>query len=248
MTTKSCFVALALITCAAGAWAQTTLTVSQTDNIMIPDNDLSGVAETITLGSSIQSITGVQLTLDVGGTANYQPFDGDYYAYLIHGSSQAVLLNRVGVTAINPFGYADTGFDVTFSGGGSDIHNYQNGSYTLNGSGQLTGTWAPDGRTASPLTVLNTSPRTALLSSFNGGNAGGDWTLFIADTSPGAIGDLEGWTLQVTGNSGTNNPVPDGGNTLGLLALAFGLMVLTSSNTFKRMPQPCASGPQLPVK
>jgi subtilisin-like proprotein convertase family protein len=228
MTTKSCFVALALIASSAGAWAQSTVIVSQTDNVIIPDNDLSGISETVSLGSSIQSITGVQLTLDIGGTDNYQPFNGDFYAYLEHGSGMAVLLNRVGVTAGNSFGYADTGFDVTFSDSGPDIHNYQNGIYNLNAAGQLTGTWGPDGRTASPFTVLDTSPRTALLSSFDGGSAGGTWTLFIADTSPGGIGNLDGWSLQVTGNTNTLPQVPDSGNTLGLLAVGFSLLLLAS--------------------
>lgn len=244
MTTKSCFIALALITCAAGAWAQTTVTVSQTDNVMIPDNDLSGVAETITLGSTIQSITDVQLTLDVGPTGSGAlPFNGDYYAYLTHGSGMAVLLNRVGVTAANPFGYGGTGFDVTFSDAGADIHNYQSGSYSLNGGGQLTGTWGPDGRAASPFTVLDTSPQTALLSSFDGGSAGGVWTLFIADTSPLGIGNLESWSLQVTGNTATNNPVPDGGNTFGLLALALGVMLLGSSLPLSRKAMVPITGP-----
>jgi hypothetical protein len=226
MTTKSCFVALALITSSASAWAQITLTRSQTDNAMIPNYDLNGVVETISLGSSIQSITDVQLTLDIGGTSYYQPFNGNYYAYLTHGAGFAVLLNRVGVTASNPFGYSDMGMDVTFSDSGSDIHDYQSGAYTLNGNGQLTGTWAPDGRTASPFTVLDTSPRTALLSSFDGEDSGGDWILFIKDCSPGGIGNLDSWSLTVTGTGVTS--IPDGGNTMGLFALAASLLALRS--------------------
>jgi hypothetical protein len=238
MTTKPCIVALALITCGASAWAQITLTGSQTDNAMIPDFDLSGLSETISLGSSIQSITGVELTLDIGGTANYQPFNGDYYAYLIHGSGMAVLLNRVGVTAVNPFGYSDTGFDVTFSDGGSDIHYYQTGSHTLNGEGQLTGTWGPDGEATSPLTVLGTSPQTALLNSFDGESSSGGWTLFIADCSPGGIGNLDSWSLQVTGNTGTSTS-PDNGSTMGLLVLGVSSLALWSLRKRRLFTRSC---------
>ena len=143
MTTRACLIALALITFSASTRGAM-VTVSQTDNALIPDNNLNGIAETISLGSSIQSITDVQLTLNVGETANGdQPFNGDYYAYLTHGSSLVVLLNRVGVTLANPYGYSDTGLAVTFDDSGADIHNYQSGSYTLNSSGQLTGIGRP---------------------------------------------------------------------------------------------------------
>jgi hypothetical protein len=239
MITKPFFVALATITFSASAWAQITLTANQTDNVMIPDavipgSDASGISETIPLGSSIQSITDVQLTLDIAGTSYYQPFNGDYYAYLMHGSGFAVLLNRVGVTAVNTFGYSDTGMNVTFSDSGADIHTYQTGSYTLNGDGQLTGTWAPDGRTASPFTVLDTSPRTALLSTFDGEGSGGNWTLFIADCSPGGIGNLVGWNLQVTGTPSISS-VPDGGNTMRLLFLGASSLALLAAR--KRVAQ-----------
>jgi hypothetical protein len=210
------------------------VTVSQTDNALIPDNNLNGIAETISLGSSIQSITDVQLTLNLGKTANGdRPFNGDYYAYLTHGSSLVVLLNRVGVTAANHYGYFDTGFAVTFDDSGADIHNYQSGSYTLNSSGQLTSTWAPDGRTASPLAVLDTSPRGPLLSSFDGEDASGGWTLFIADTSPGGIGDLASWSLQVTGTAAVPEPTT-------LIAGAFSLLPLVTS-MFRRLRRKTSS-------
>jgi hypothetical protein len=203
MITKPSLVALALIAVSASAWAQITLSGVQTDDIIIPNNDLNGVAETISLNSSIQSITGVQLTLDVGGTPGYPPFNGNYYAYLEHGSTLVTLLNRVGTSPGNAFGYADMGFDVTLNDNGPDIHNYQNGPYTLNGAGQLTGTWGPDG---------------GLLSAFDGQGSSGGWTLFIADESSGGTGNLDNWSLQVTGTTSVVT-VPDGGDTMGLLFL-----------------------------
>lgn len=203
--------------------AQVTVNAGQTDNVLIPDYNtvnLNAVSATIDLnGTGIQSVTTVQVSLDVGIGDNGIPFNGDYYAYLMHGSGFAVLLNRVGVTdASNPddFGSSDLGFDITFSDSASDVHNYQNTSYALNGAGQLTGTWAPDGRNSSPFTVLATDPRTALLSSFDGDNGDGAWTLVIADASQGSFGVLEDWSLQVSG-TGTTASIPDKANTWELI-------------------------------
>ena len=209
MRTKSCFVALALFTFTAGVCARTTLTGRWTDGAPIPD-DPNGIVRKISLDPGISSITGVQLTLDIGGTDNYTPFNGDYYAYLLHGSTLAVLLNRVGKTSGNPDGYADAGFDVTFDSG-SDIHYYQSESPVFNTAGQLTGTWAPDGGTT-------------LASSFYGQDASGDWTLFIADMSSGDSGNLESWSLQVTDVPAV--PEPATGLAAGLLVLLVFLTAL----------------------
>jgi hypothetical protein len=203
-----------------GAWAQVTVTASQTDNALIPDYNtanLNTVSESIHLsGTGIQSITGVSVTLDVGAGDGGVPFNSDYYAYLLDPSgSTAVLLNRVGIgNAANPLdiGYGDAGFDITLSDGGYDIHNYQNTSYNLNGDGQLTGNWAPDGRNDSPFTVEASDARTAPLDGFDGSGANGTWTLVIADASQGDYGVLEGWGLEVTGTAATSSSVPDGGS------------------------------------
>jgi hypothetical protein len=206
------------MTFTASSWAQITLSGSQSPDTIIPDADLSGLAETINLGSGIQSITDVTLSLDVGGTANYSPFNGDYYAYLTDGSTTVVLLNRVGTapgtTVLDTFGYSDKGFDVQLSDGSPNIHNYQSGPYTLNGAGQLTGTWGPDGGS---------------LSAFNGLSSAGNWTLFIADESPGGIGNLDSWTLDVTGTPSTVvSGVPDSSSTMGLLALGASSLAVLS--------------------
>jgi hypothetical protein len=42
----------------------------------------------------------------------------------------------------------------------------------------VSGTYQPDGRTTDPLTVLDTDPRMAMLSSFTGLDANVTWTLF----------------------------------------------------------------------
>ena len=83
--------------------------------------------------------------------------------------------------------------------------------------GVLTGTFQPDARNVSPFSVLDTSPWTAFLSSFDGLDPNGTWTLFIADVSPVGIGTLDSWSLTVDGTGPVG--VPDGGSTVALLAV-----------------------------
>jgi hypothetical protein len=67
------------------------------------------------------------------------------------------------------FGYNDSGLSLKFddSAANGDIHLYQTlpgyATFIADGSG-----WAPDGRNVNPLGSLDTDPRTAFLSSFNG--------------------------------------------------------------------------------
>lgn len=221
MKLKFCLAA-GLAVLGTNAWAALTVPANSGPlNIAIPSDDLnSGVANTITLANTgIASITSLTVNLDLTGSPT--AWNGNYYAYLTHGSSLAVLLNRVGtVDASNPndFGYADNGFNVTFSDSGYDVHNYQNIVNPANG-GQLTGVWSPDGRNISPLSVTAATPRTALLSSFNGLAADGGWTLYILDASSDSSGTLASWGLTVTG---APVPVPESGPGL---AGAFGLIV-----------------------
>src|SRR5260370_868131 len=55
----------------------------------------------------------------------------------------------------------------------------------------------PNGRNVNPLSVVDTDPRTALLSSFNGLDPNGGWTLFFADLSSGEQSTLESWSLSI---------------------------------------------------
>ncbi|MBS0657622.1 MAG: PEP-CTERM sorting domain-containing protein [Verrucomicrobia bacterium] len=171
---------------------------------IIPDNDPTGLSDTRTLSSFIGSITSVKVTLTIAGG-----FNGDLYAFLLHTNVNdpsgltdgfAVLLNRVGRTGSTPDGYADSGFTtVTFDGSAlNDIHTYQ--TVTNPGGGALIGgVWAVDGRETDPALVTTSDPRTALLSSFNGLDASGDWTLFIVDNAQFGQGTLVSWSLQITG-------------------------------------------------
>ena len=45
--------------------------------------------------------------------------------------------------------------------------------------------------------VVDSGNPTALLSSFNGLNANGNWTLYIADVSGGSVSTLTSWTLEI---------------------------------------------------
>jgi subtilisin-like proprotein convertase family protein len=208
--TQTGWLTLAL-TLSLTAAAQTTTSVTNfTVGMAIPDASASGLASAQMVSSPITSLTGLKVTLKVNGT-----FNGDLYCYLSHNSGSSVLLNRVGRRVGGGLGYRDNGFDITFddAAANGDVHVYQ---LTLNGSNSpinaaLTDTWAPDGRTSSPYSVLDTDSRTALLSSFQGTDPNGEWDLFIADVEGGDIATLESWGLEMTGYSAPSivtNPAP----------------------------------------
>ena len=170
---------------ALNGWSQT-LTSSFTNSTVsaIPDGSPVGVMESFNVTGLSASITNVQVTLDITGG-----FNGDLYAYLVSPQGQfVVLLNRPGVTGSNPFGYADSGMNITLSGlAANNIHNYgATPGYSLSGT-----TWAADGRNVNPQssgTVFDSTSPNAGLSLYNGVNGAdvnGTWTLFIADLSAG---------------------------------------------------------------
>ena len=49
-----------------------------------------------------------------------------------------------------------------------------------------------------PLTVTSADARTAFLSSFNGLDPNGSWTLFLADMSGGDQSTLASWSLEIS--------------------------------------------------
>lgn len=179
------------------AQGQTTNVSYTLVNSLIPDGNPTGLASSTNLSGLDSYVTSVTVQLDITGG-----FNGDLYAYLAGPAGGfAVLLNRTGLTAGNAFGYSDTGFNITLSDSSTNnIHYYQLGSPTFNGSGQLTGTWAPDGRSIDPQSagsVFDSTTPTALLSSFISTNPNGTWTLFVADMSGGAQATLVSWGLTV---------------------------------------------------
>ena len=163
---------------------------------LIPDGNPTGLASSTNWTGISGTIATVTITLDITGG-----FNGDLYAYLAGPAGGfAVLLNRTGLTSGNPFGYGDTGFSITLSDGSSNIHNYQLGSPSIDGSGQLTGIWSPDGRNIDPQSagsLFDSTTPTAGFNTFSGFTANGAWTLFVADLSGGGQGTLVSWGLTV---------------------------------------------------
>src|SRR5213075_3123189 len=80
-------------------------------NTAIPDANPTGISSTIDVQGLGPQLADITVSLDISGG-----FNGDLYAYLSHGSTGfAVLLNRVGKTTSDPFGYSDQGFHVNLS-------------------------------------------------------------------------------------------------------------------------------------
>jgi subtilisin-like proprotein convertase family protein len=142
----------------------------------VPDNNLSGWTDTRSIAGLSGTIQDLSVTLDLANGWN-----GDLYAYLVHGTGFSVLLDRVGYAG-SGFGYGDSGFDVTLGLSGNPIETYQAGWYSLNGNGQLTGTWAAHSG----------------LGTFLGLDPNGSWTLFIADYSGGGVTTVQNWGLELS--------------------------------------------------
>ncbi len=196
-------------------------------NSVVPDNDPKGVVDERTLTSAVQSLSGLQVTLQIAGGYN-----GDLVVCLTRGSQTVVLVNRPGRTSGIEYGYFDSGLDVTFAddAASGDIHNYH---AVVNPAGaSLTGTWQPDGRDLlapsigagfAPTGAMDTTPRIGSLADFNGMNPNGVWFLYVADLSAVGTPTIINWGLTVSGDPVS---VPDRSRTLVLFALALGAMLL----------------------
>lgn len=117
----ACLTAAVLMTAAAAALADTT-NVTMNVGLAIPDNDPNGLAVATNLIGIAGNISTVTVGLDISGGYN-----GDLYAYLAGPNGGfAVLLNRVGATAGNQYGYSDTGFSITLddSAAYNNLHYY----------------------------------------------------------------------------------------------------------------------------
>jgi len=172
------------------------ITTNLSVNTAVPDGNPSGMASTLNVSGVFGSVSNVQVNLNITGG-----FNGDLYAYLLSPQgSLIVLLNRAGIGSGNSVGYANTGFNITLAAGGANLHNYEAGSYGLNGSGQLINSWAPDQRAIDPqsvATAFNTAPAGTGLADLIGQTPDGNWTLFVADLSGGGQSTLVSWGLTV---------------------------------------------------
>jgi subtilisin-like proprotein convertase family protein len=162
-------------------------------NQKVPDANWNGIAMATNLSGVSGTLSDVSVRLNLTGGYN-----GDLYGYLVHDTGFAVLLNRVGLSFTNSFGYADAGFSgLTLNGTApTDVHFYGG-----NGGAPLGGLFAPDGRTVNPATTppagFDAAARTATLASFNGLSPNGEWTLFLADLSSGQESTLVNWGLDL---------------------------------------------------
>ena len=172
-----------------GSHAATTYSGTWSVSTAIPDYDDPGLSSTKSLAvSGTATITSVTVGLTFTGGWN-----GDLYAYLVHDGQISILLNRAGRTLGNPDGFSSSGMTISLTDAAPlDIHT------ALGDVGSPTGTFQPDGRTTDPYFVLNTDARTNLLSVFDGFDAAGNWTLFVADQASGEVSTLQSWSLNVT--------------------------------------------------
>ena len=155
----------------------------------VPDNSIIGLSDTRRISSAVTSIQSVTVEIFASGG-----WAGDLYAYLVHGGGFSVLLNRAGRSIADPVGSGATGLSLVFSDLAlDDIHT------AIPAFGSASGVFQPDARETDPAEVLDTSPRTAFLSSFSGLDANGDWTLYVADLAAGDVMVLHGWSLSITG-------------------------------------------------
>jgi subtilisin-like proprotein convertase family protein len=165
-------------------------------NQTIPDGDAAGLSDVRTVTSAVANLTGVRVKLQVAGE-----FNGDLYGYVRHTgvdfTNFCVLLNRVGRTAGTQAGCVNTGFDVVFDDDAAqgDIHTCNLVANPPAGT-PLAGDWQPDGRNVDPAMVSDLTARTTALSSFNGVNPSGRWTLFLADLEAGGTNQLLSWELE----------------------------------------------------
>ncbi len=212
------------------------LTASTSPNLLVPDGSDSGLISTLDIPSTSLVIESVQVTLDLvaepGGAWN-----GDLYVYLAHAGGLSVLVNRPGVSLVNPFGYGDSGLaSVTFDDSAAlgDFHVYQATLGVTDTDLPISGIFQPDARATDPSLVLPGDPRTAFLSVFDDLNPSGEWRLFVADLSPGGGVRLASWQLTIATRDAIVIPEPR----VGLVAAGFATLVLGFAQRFFRRRLP----------
>jgi len=201
-----------------------------TVNKDIPDGNPVGVSDTQMIVSDITAIGHLDVRLNILGRGS-GGFNGDLYVSLVHDTGFTVLLNRPGRSASDPIGYGDSGLNVTLDDTASgNIHEYRlvlSGTQDTPLTGPLTGVWAPDGRNVDPDTVTDATVPTTSLTSFEGLNPNGAWTLYVADLEYGGLSRLASWSLEIEPQGVA--PVPEQIHTGTASLLVFASLVLVDS-------------------
>lgn len=189
------------------ALAQVPFTFTTSMPHVIIEGDTTGAAVSGTVsGLSTSTPWYVQsVSLDLVGSPTGR--NGDIYLKLIHGSENAILVDRPGwgtsFGTAGADGYVDNGFTFTlvrdgFAGAPStDVHSYQTGAYTADSNGKVYGTFLVDGRDY-PTMVTGTETRDKLLSSFDGMDMNGTWQLFAVDYGNGQQLQINSWGITFT--------------------------------------------------
>jgi hypothetical protein len=147
----SCLGTLAALTVAHSARADFMFTV----NAAIPEGNPVGVTSGGTVSGLADGSTIASLSVGLNISGGY---NGDLYGYLVApGGNSVVLLNQPGVTPDDPFGYGGSGYNITLVD-----------AATLS----LQNTPEVDG-----VPVVGTFQPAGQLSSLNGINGNGTWTL-----------------------------------------------------------------------
>lgn len=195
----------------------------------IPDDSILGIQNTQSVAGVTGAIEDLRLSLALTPIGADGGWMGDLYAYLRHtdesGTTTSILMNRVGRQVGRSAGLsAGPSIDIMFDDVGPDVHLLAGPQGEL-----LTGTFSADGRAIDPALALDTAARTAGLDLFTGGNANGEWTLFIADMSGGSQYRLDSWGLVFQTAEVTDpepEPVPEV-SSIALTSLLVGALALS---------------------
>jgi subtilisin-like proprotein convertase family protein len=183
---KAILLTASLLAMATGAHA-VIYSTNWTVNAAIPDNNLSGWANSQTVSTMpAGTLSGVAVDLQLSSG-----WTGDLYAYLVHDTGFAVLLDRVGTPGL-ALGYGAGSLNVTLADGAAWNGNPIAGN--IHGAGaNATGFFNPDNDNAGVSTTLASGS----LGSFVGTSPNGTWTLYVADLSGGGVTTVQSWGLQM---------------------------------------------------
>jgi subtilisin-like proprotein convertase family protein len=149
-------------------------TTNFTVGTAVPDNNYSGWVNSQTIAGQSGTIANGSLLVSLELTDGW---NGDLYAYLVHDTGFAVLLDRVGYTE-SGYGFGTAGMDVWLTDAAGQ------GSIETIASPLATGTYSRSDYAGS-------------LSSFDGLNPNGTWSLFVADLNGGGVSTVQSWGLQM---------------------------------------------------